>query len=81
MKKSSWGKYARDIIAIFVGCVLIGASFNAFFDRFSLAPGGTFGAVCCDKISYQLGSMDIQLTIQYTTLHIGIQIARKGKVP
>lgn len=40
MKKSSWGKYARDIIAIFVGCVLIGASFNAFFDRFSLAPGG-----------------------------------------
>lgn len=43
MKKSSWGKYARDIIAIFVGCVLIGASFNAFFDRFSLAPGGLSG--------------------------------------
>lgn len=43
MKKSSWGKYVRDIIAIFMGCVLIGASFNAFFDRFSLAPGGLSG--------------------------------------
>lgn len=43
MKKSSWGKLARDVIVIFIGCILIGASFNAFFDRFSLAPGGLSG--------------------------------------
>lgn len=36
-------KWAADILVIFVGCLLIGIAFNAFFDRFGMAPGGLSG--------------------------------------
>lgn len=36
-------RWAADILVIFVGCLLIGIAFNAFFDRFGLAPGGLSG--------------------------------------
>ena len=43
MKKKAVAKLAGDILIILFGCVLIGAAFNAFFDRFGMAPGGLSG--------------------------------------
>lgn len=37
------GKKIWDVFVIFVGCLLIGVAFNAFFDRFGMAPGGLSG--------------------------------------
>ena len=37
------GKKIWDVCVIFVGCLLIGVAFNAFFDRFGMAPGGLSG--------------------------------------
>lgn len=43
MNKSSFIKWARDVAVIFIGCLMIGVSFNAFFDRYGMAPGGLSG--------------------------------------
>lgn len=36
-------KYIKDILIIFIGCLVIGISFNAFFTRYGMAPGGLSG--------------------------------------
>lgn len=36
-------KHILDFFVIFIGCILIGMSFNAFFDRYGMAPGGLSG--------------------------------------
>ena len=35
--------FLKDCSIIFIGCLLLGVSFNAFFDRFGMAPGGLSG--------------------------------------
>ena len=37
------GKKILDVCVILAGCLLIGVAFNAFFDRFGMAPGGLSG--------------------------------------
>lgn len=36
-------KTLRDVLVIFIGCIMIGVSFTAFFDRYGMAPGGLSG--------------------------------------
>lgn len=36
-------KIMYDILIIFLGCLMIGISFTAFFDRYRMAPGGLSG--------------------------------------
>ncbi len=36
-------KIGVDIFIIFLGCLMVGISFTAFFDRFGMAPGGLSG--------------------------------------
>lgn len=55
MKRSGLIKWARDITVIFLGCLMIGASFNAFFDRYGMAPGGLSGLFVIIKTLTGLG--------------------------